>query len=265
MAITNLSQLIAAFPTKQVFFPVKYGTSNQAIAGTWNSSWRMTGSNLADMPDTGSGEAHDGTTLGRLMLQNAQSGKQLYLSRFIFSPTVIVGCYMMDRLVSNSGLSGTATGVQTINSVALPARAGTGVGCELWIEWYASTGSTARTLTVIYTNSDGTTGRTTSISVAASFKLTGCMRVPLQAGDKGIRSVQSVQWNGSTGTAGNFGITICQRIATIDNSLANSMTSMGPIRANLPEVSNDSCIYFILNSLSTTSASFDIEVTFIEG
>lgn len=265
MAITNLNELVAAFSTKQVFFPVKYGAASQAIAGTWNSSWRMAGSNLADIPEVGSGEAYDSTTPGRLLLQNSQNGNQLYLSRFIFSPTAIVGCYMMDRLVSTSGLSGTVTTAQTVNSVSLPARAGMGTGCELWVEWYASTGSTARTLTVTYTNSDGITNRTTSISVAASFKLTGCIRVPLQTGDKGVSSVQSVQLNGSTGTAGNFGITIAKRIATIDNSLANSMTSLGPIQANLPEVPNNSCIYFIVNALATTSASFDIEATFIEG
>ena len=265
MAIDSLEKLVASFTTKQQTFPVKYGAANYSVAGLWNSSWITPGSHVANIPTAGAGQVCDGSTVGRINVDDAGSGNTLYLSKMIFSPTLAVGVYLMDRLVATSGLSGTSAVSQSVNSVALPARGGNGAGTELWLEWYVTTGTTARTATVTYTNSEGTSGRTSIVSVPVSTRLTSCIRVPLMPGDRGVRSVQSVQLSGSTGTTGNFGITIAKRIATVDNIVANAMAGLGPIGLNLPSIPNDNCLYFIVNASGTTSASYDTELTFVEG
>ena len=265
MAIDSLEKLVASFSTKQQTFPVKYGAANYAVTGYWNSSWITPGSHVGGIPTAGAGQVCDGTTVGRINVDDAGSGNTLYLSKMIFSPTLAVGAYLMDRLVATSGLSGTAMAAQSVNSVALPARGGNGTGAELWLEWYVTTGSTARTATVTYTNSEGTSGRISSTTIPVSTRLTSCIRVPLMPGDRGVQSVQSVQLSGSTGTTGNFGITIAKRIATVDNIVANSMAGLGPIGLNLPSIPNDNCLFFIVNSSATTSASYDTELTFVEG
>ena len=264
--ITNLNDIVRAFSTKQVFYPLKYTPgASSAVIGYWNSSWRTPGSNLAEIPPTGSGEACGASTLGRVMINDAGPAKELYMSRLLFSPSAAVGCYVMDRLVHTSGLSGTITTAQAVNTVALPSRANNGEGAEIWLEWYVTTGATARIVTVTYTNSNNVTGRTATVSLPVSVRATSTIRVPLQAGDTGVKSVQTVSLNGSTGTAGNFGVTIANRISTIDNVVANAFSGVGPIGLNLPKVPNGSCLFFIVNSATTTAARYDLEMTIIEG
>ena len=123
------------------------------------------------------------------------------------------GAYIfVDRLSHQGGLNATGTGAQTTNlpTAALP-RYTNGVDVMLGLEIYTQIGSTATTLTVSYTNESGTSGRTAPATV---FGGTGAREagrffiLPLQAGDSGIRSVQSVTVAATTGTAGNFGIVL---------------------------------------------------------
>ena len=48
-------------------------------------------------------------------------------------------------------------------------------------------------------------------------------RIPLAAGDSGIQSIQQIQLLLSTGTVGNFGITIAQPLAWIPVNVAGTM------------------------------------------
>jgi len=123
------------------------------------------------------------------------------------------GAYIfVDRLSHQGGLNATGTGAQTTNlpTAALP-RYTDGRDVMLGLEIYTQIGSTATTVTVSYTNESGTSGRTTP---AVVFGGTGTREVgrfmvfPLQAGDSGVRSVQSVTVAATTGTAGNFGVVL---------------------------------------------------------
>ena len=265
MPITNINDLLESFSSKQSLQPVKYGAANLSIAGFWNSSWLTSGSNLAPIPPFDSGEACNKSTIGAMLFDSPQIGKQLYLSKFMFAPNQACGAYLLDRLVHTSGLSGTSTATQNVDTVPLPSRAMNGNGTELWVEWYVSTGATSRNLTITYTNSDGVGGKTSTITIPAACKKTMTIRAPLAPGDKGVQSVQSVLLNGSTATAGNFGIVIAKRVSTIDNIVAFSMVQEGPIELQLPVIDENSCLYFITNSTTTISPSYDVELNFIEG
>lgn len=262
--ITTVDQLLAASATRQTFAPVKYGATNMSVAGYWRSSWIADGSYIAATPPSGSGEACGSSTLGRIPVADAQDGNTLHLSRFLFSPNQAVGCYLLDRLVHTSGLSGAVATQQAVNSVALPGRSD-GVGTELWLEWYVATGATTFVATVVYTNSDGTPGRVSQVPVPATFRATGALRAPLQAGDRGVLSVQSVTLSRSSGTAGNFGITIAKRISSVSNMLANGLVGSGPIGLGLPVIPQGSCLYLINGTNSATSTTYDAELAFVEG
>ena len=122
------------------------------------------------------------------------------------------GYIFVDRLSHQGGLNATGTGAQTTNlpTAALP-RYTDGRDVMLGLEIYTQIGSTATTITVSYTNELGTSGKTTPAIV---FGGTGAREVgrffvfPLQNGDSGIKSVQSVTVSATTGTAGNFGIVL---------------------------------------------------------
>jgi hypothetical protein len=48
-------------------------------------------------------------------------------------------------------------------------------------------------------------------------------RIPLAAGDSGIQAIEQIQLTATTGTAGNFGITIAQPLAWIPVGAAGTM------------------------------------------
>lgn len=267
MPFTDLNELLAAFDeTQQIFAPAKYGGTNLSVTGYWNSSWIRTGSYLAPTPPTGSGETCGNTTIGGIPFTQPASGKVLHLGRFTFSPNLACGVTLMDRLVHTSGLSGVVATAQTVNTVSLPTRGGTGVGVELWLEWYTTTGSTATTATVSYTNSDGTAGRTSQVTtVPASTRSSSMLRVPLQTGDVGVQSVQSVTLAATTGTAGNFGVTLTKRIVSLPNGVANATAGAGPLSLGVPVIHNNACLFFVCPAASTSYPTFDAELVFIQG
>lgn len=262
--ISNFDDLINAFNYAQTKAPTKFGAGNGANLGFWNSSWNMAGSYLAATPPSGSGAACDDNTLGRVPINNAGGSRELYLARLMFSPSQITGLYLMDRQFHRSGLSGTVITAQAINSVALPTRAGSGDGNEMWVEIYTTLGATGRTLTITYTNQAGTSGRTASVAIPALARATSSYRVPLQSGDTGVQSIQSAILSATTGTAGNFGIILAKRISSMPGLIANGMFSSNAINLALPKIDPGNCLFFMTNGISTSSPSYDIELTTVE-
>jgi hypothetical protein len=76
-----------------------------------------------------------------------------------------------------------------------------------------------------YTNQAGTGSRTSTINIGqSSFREVSRMqRIPLAAGDSGIRAIEQIQLTATTGTAGNFGITIAQPLAWIPVGAGGTM------------------------------------------
>ena len=160
--------------------------------------------------------AVNNTTQGAMFRDNLLSSytAQRYLSKLEFNsnPAAPSSFMLIDRLSHQGGLSGIVTAAQTTNlpTAALP-RYTDGVGVYAAIEIYTAIGSTATTATVSYTNQAGTPGRTSKTFViggAQAFTTRQVLIIPLQDGDTGVRSVESVTLAASTATAGNFGITL---------------------------------------------------------
>lgn len=122
---------------------------------------------------------------------------------------------LTDRLSHQGGLSSTVTTPQTTNlPTAALTRYTDGYGVMIALDVYTQTGGSATTVTASYTNSDGIAGRTTEAVVWISSAPVGRRFIlPLQAGDVGVRSVESVTFAGSTGTSGNVGVTLFKPLA----------------------------------------------------
>jgi hypothetical protein len=196
----------------------------------------------------------------------APSGSnKLYLARWM--PTINAGRIrsplLIDRLVHTSNLVGNITTAQTVNSVALPARATGGVGIEAAIEWYVATGSTAVTATVIFVDDTGTS-RTVTMSFPASPAVGQLDIVPWPNGiqTRGIRSITSVQLSATTGTAGVFGFTLFRRLAGAvisDPPLPLDWRTVG-----LCEVSHDACLQMVNGIDTAGTITTTHEFTFVE-
>lgn len=189
------------------------------IAGRGCSLWTYDG-----MPggaaNPGVAEIPDRTTAGALPFTAPGGAREKLLIGAALAP-LTAGLYLLyDRLFHIGGLSGVVTTDQTVQGVSpsppLTRNTG-GAGNMAWYEIYSVLGTTARTLTMTYTDQDGNADQTSTINIGATGfrEVTRAQRIPLAAGDSGIRAVEKVRLDASTGTAGSFGITIARPIAWI--------------------------------------------------
>lgn len=138
-----------------------------------------------------------------------------------------VSYIMIDRLCHSGGLSGTDIAAQTTNlpTAALP-RFTSGEGVQIGLRIWTAIGTTASSVTVSYTNQSNVSGRTTpAVQIGgANFREAGRVLVlPLQAGDTGVRSVESVTLGATTGTAGDFGVMLFRPLAAVSHSAIFAM------------------------------------------
>jgi hypothetical protein len=177
-----------------------------------------------------------------------------------------------DRLVHQGGLSGTATGEQTTNlpTTALTRYSGTAsVGNFIGIEIYGQIGTTARTITVNYTNQAGTPTRTTKAIDIGATGLREAQRIficPLQDGDTGVRSIGGVTLSGTTGTAGNFGVFIGHPIISIPMPTAGIATVRDLITGlpSVMQVLTDACLSAYWMPNATTAPQINLQLSMIE-
>lgn len=130
---------------------------------------------------------------------------------------------LLDLLWLSGYLSPTAATPITIGSPTLPARdivaSTNGVNCQL-VAW--GSGGSNSTVTITYTNSAGTTGRTAQ-AVVGNLQ-GGPTWFPLDTGDEGVKSVQSVV---SSSTLTTLLLAIVSRVAHYSIPAASNTTVLG--------------------------------------
>jgi hypothetical protein len=236
-AITDISDLVNrqsggnSGTPENIFFhkvPRVLGVAaTSPVSGRGCSLWQYDGMPAGGVVPT-IGAIPDRTTQGAIPFTAAGGGRDKLLIGTGVTPNV-AGVYLLyDRLFHIGGLLGNSTADQTIQgSPASPAltRNTGGAGNIAFYEIYTLIGTTTTTLTMTYTNQAGTGSKTSTMNIgAASFReVTRMQRIPLAAGDSGIQAIEKVKLTGTTGTAGNFGITIAQPIAWIPVGAGGTM------------------------------------------
>lgn len=168
---------------------------------------------------------------------------------------------LVDRLSHQGGLSGTTTGAQTTNlPTAALTRFTTGEGVWIMLEIYTAIGATATTVTASYTNQAGTAGKTTQATTFGGSGFQNPTRtvfLPLADDDTGVRAVASVTLAASTGTAGNFGVTLIKPIAVF--GITGNQEQFDPFiagnMAGLVAIPNDACLQVLGTMASNTSTA----------
>jgi hypothetical protein len=179
-------------------------------------------------------------------------------------------CMIADRLNHSGGLSGIVTTAQTTNlPTAALTRYTDGVGVMIGIEIYTAVGATATTLTASYTNQAGTAGQTTKAVVFGSTNFSAAGRLivlPLQDGDTGVKSVESVTVLATTGTAGNFGVTLFKPLSFLHPGIINIQNYGGSITnaligggSMMEQYKQGCCLFLTGGYLSATTISLDLE------
>ncbi len=219
MAITTVAQLSAA---RKLLLPRSntFGSANTAIvAGLGNAMNPLTlvGSTTPGTPAAGGALLSKAST-GFYNFADPDTGESVYLERgrYTLSSTSASSSHRwMDAIWACRSLDGTLTTVQNITGFPAYTRTDSnGVGLMMFLYAYAAAGATATNATITYTNTAGTGGRTSVATVPSSglSVLGACFVAPLQAGDLGVKSVESVQLSASTGTAGSVGVLLARPV-----------------------------------------------------
>lgn len=215
-------------------------TSTAADAtGCWYCTSKDLGYPGAWSPGTPgiNGRVTNGTTAadyGCIPIPNAGTGAN-YLTALEMASSVNHTNDFFDVLWVNSGLVVTTTGAQAITTPTLPARDvngttdGEGCGIAMLVTTVLTNASANASILVSYTNSRGVAGRTARLSAIAGSQMPASAVVgtiiwfQLDAGDTGVRSVQSVTLGASL-TSGAVSLMICRDVMTIGTSVVNVST-----------------------------------------
>ena len=256
MAIDTIAKLRSGLSGGQKFDFFKSSQTTEG-AGTWHSSWKLTGFPTAGSnPGSLAGAVPDNTTAGAFPLTFSGTS---YVLEFQATNLANNGSTLIlyDRLWANSTMSGTVTTDTTLGSVpALTRPDANGADVEMWGCIYTAIGATGATLTVKYTNQAGTTGQTATYVHPANAESVGQMfPIQLQAGDTGVRVPTSYSWSISTGTAGDFGIILLRRTCSIPVAINNYPVVLDAFRMGIPRIDTNACLSFMRYCAGTSTGN----------
>jgi hypothetical protein len=256
---------------------MKSGTAADTV-GYWYCTSKDAGFPGAWAPGSPglNGRVTDGTTStdkGCIPVNNPAVGAN-YLTEIQMAAGVNHSHLFFDVLWVNSGIVVTTTTAQSITSPTLPARDSNGTtngeGCMIaMLTTTANTNAaTIANSTVSYTNSDGTAGRTATLTAIAGSQIPVSPAIGtivwfnLAAGDKGVRSIQSITL-GTSLVAGAVSLMICRDIATIGTTIAN-VSAQKVIGSPGIRMYNGSCILHCYLASATTATFCSGELTIME-
>lgn len=204
---------------------------------------------------------------GCISLANPSSGNW-YLRDINVSATVAAQFILHDFLWVNTGLNVTTTTARLITQPTLPSRDadgtsnGLGVQVGILVTTATTNASAVTTIKLSYTNSDGTSGRTATISSFPATAVVGTLvKFQLAAGDKGVRSIQSITL-GTTLTAGAISLVCFNEIASTSVILANVGSLAYPRKLDLI-LQNGFCLIPLILASSTTAVTVNGNIYFI--
>jgi hypothetical protein len=271
MAITTLDDIIAGVKPAQFFAK---SASNTTAAGRTYSFWGTAGIPGAGTYDSvASGtvlSSSAGLLAGQIPYYNATPGKQMHLVRAVGLGNNSGIMLICDRLWQGGGISLTSTSPQTINSVTWPTRDANGTsngeGVLIGLEIVSSTSTNSPTLTLNYTNSEGVTNRTgvnqlaTSSTVLAGHFYT----FTLQAGDKGVQSIQSLTLS-TTWTSGGANLVAYRILAVLEQPSSNLGVAVDALTGGLPKLYDGTVPYIMYVSAGSSAFRVYGQLIYAEG
>ena len=248
-------------------------TTTAQAAGLWYSLFRGggnptsdtilgTGTNLAfqaltDITTNATGIPHGGNVGGgtgyKHLLNAAAQTAAATTAPCVLMLVDLLGFYPITTV--------TTTGNQTLNNTVTLPRYTSGAGVQAFITPSTVMGAATPNLSIGYTNSDGTAGRATPATLPIGntaapvtqivYSGTGAGKfgpfMPLQAGDAGIRSVQTINLSASY-VSGVLNLVLCKPLMTLpittlgvtaERDLVNQFMSM-------PKIYDGACLAWLM-------------------
>ena len=224
--------------------------------GSWQTLWKATGSPGAGGDPAGTPGISYNSDANRIGgMSWADVNPELKFALTFGGISTIAGNLMIyDRLVGVGGVSIATTGAKTVNSVALP-RYASGIDVQPFLEVTTATTTTAPVVNLNqYTNELGGTGRAgPNLTFPAAATVLHCLLMPpIQAGDKGVRSIEAGLNVTTAGATGIVTVGLMKELATIPLP-ANVWNEVDLVLqlAAIPPVMDGACLCLAFQAAAT--------------
>ena len=267
--IENIDNLVKALGNNSSRIVLDKASIASQTANSYCSLWRATGQPGQGAIPTVVATCNN-TTVGTIGFNQQISPSTSYGAYLeIATGNAAMTMELHDRLANMGGLNGTLTTAQSVNldlnTLLATDNIGTRKGdanysdVQWWLEWYTATGVTAVTATIAVTYNDGTTGNLSVLSLAATRPASHMIPlnslIPSAQSGKFIRGIVSVTLSATTGTAGNFGVTVTRPRMTLSSPFANFKFIADWAQLGLPEIYNSSAIFPIVLTSTTSTGT----------
>lgn len=267
--IENIDNLVKALGNNSSRIVLDKASIASQTANSYCSLWRATGQPGQGAIPTVVATCNN-TTVGTIGFNQQMSPSTSYGAYLeIATGNAAMTMELHDRLANMGGLNGTLTTAQSVNldlntllaTDNIDTRKGDANYSDIqwWLEWYTATGGTAVTATIVVTYNDGTTGNLSVLSLAATRPASHMIPlnslIPSAQSGKFIRGIVSVTLSATTGTAGNFGVTVTRPRMTLSSPFANFKFIADWAQLGLPEIYNSSAIFPIVLTSTTSTGT----------
>jgi hypothetical protein len=256
MAITTLDGAIGGMKYPREIVKAATGT---LVSGRPHTQWYQNG-----MPGAGvasnagiNGEILSSPVSGQIPFTNPTSGNS-YLARLQAQATQAGSLLLIDKIWVNSGITITATTLQSITGAQIPARDanGTTTGTQVLaaVEVSTVTGAGTPTLTLAYTNTAGQAKTATNVVATAAASIAGTFYpIGLAAGDTGIQAVTGLTLS-ATWTSGVIHVVLYRIIARLELTAANVPNAIDCLTGGFPRIFDDSVLTTVFIPQTTSSS-----------
>ncbi len=266
MAITTQDGLVAAMASGQSLVLNRVGTRT-TIAGAWFEAFDLAGNPGAGVlagTSTAAGVVPTDATAGCPLINAFTGANTGYLSGIDFGANVASRLRICDMLFKAGAYAfNAAVTLAAQPSYSSRAPGADYKGTEIWIEAVtAFTGSP--TVTITYTNQDGTTGKSTgAFATGAALTVGRMMQVPLASGDTGVQKIESV--TATVATVGTFNVLVLRPIWMGRVTNTGGGSTHGPDQTDMPILFADSALISMVSSDSTAMPIFETNFGIING
>ena len=240
--------------TAGLWYSLMRGGGNPAADTILGTGTNLAFQALSDTVATASGIPHGGNVGGYKVLLSAAAQTAAATT----APCVLM---LVDMLGFYPITTVTTTGAQTLNNTVTLPRYTDGAGVQAFLTPSTVMGAATPNITLNYTNSAGTAGKATPVtlpignSAAAVTSVvhsgTGSGKygpfIPLAAGDAGIRSVQSINLSASY-VSGVLNLMLCRPLLTLPITTLGVTAERDLVNqfASMPRVYDGACLHWLM-------------------
>ena len=240
--------------TAGLWYSLMRGGGNPAADTILGTGTNLAFQALSDTVATASGIPHGGNVGDYKVLLNAAAQTAAATT----APCVLM---LVDMLGFYPITTVTTTGAQTLNNTVTLPRYTDGAGVQAFLTPSTVMGAATPNITLNYTNSAGTAGKATPVTLpignsaaavtSVVYSGTGSGKygpfIPLAAGDAGIRSVQSINLSASY-VSGVLNLMLCRPLLTLPITTLGVTAERDLVNqfASMPRVYDGACLHWLM-------------------